>query len=104
MKGLVKDNIILGIESSCDDTSAAVLINGRVHSNVIANQEVHAAYGGVVPELHQEHINRTSFLLLTEHLSLQKSALKIFQQLLLQRDQVYLVHSWLELLLQRHLG
>ena len=60
MKGLVKDNIILGIESSCDDTSAAVLINGRVHSNVIANQEVHAAYGGVVPELasraHQQNI------------------------------------------------
>lgn len=51
---------ILGIESSCDDTSAAVLHNTRVLSNVIANQHVHSAYGGVVPELasraHQQNI------------------------------------------------
>ncbi|MDT0552342.1 tRNA (adenosine(37)-N6)-threonylcarbamoyltransferase complex transferase subunit TsaD [Urechidicola vernalis] len=51
---------ILGIESSCDDTSAAVLCNGKVLSNVVANQEIHAAYGGVVPELasraHQQNI------------------------------------------------
>ncbi len=51
---------ILGIESSCDDTAAAVLCDGRVLSNVIANQEVHIAYGGVVPELasraHQQNI------------------------------------------------
>ena len=46
------DNItILGIESSCDDTSAAVIRNGELLSNVIANQDVHIAYGGVVPEL-----------------------------------------------------
>ena len=55
-----KDNIILGIESSCDDTSAAILKNGLICSNVIANQSVHEAYGGVVPELasraHQENI------------------------------------------------
>ena len=55
-----KDSIILGIESSCDDTSAAVLKNGIVLSNVIANQEIHQQYGGVVPELasraHQENI------------------------------------------------
>ncbi len=42
---------ILGIESSCDDTSAAIIQNGVLLSNIIANQQVHAAYGGVVPEL-----------------------------------------------------
>lgn len=42
---------ILGIESSCDDTAAAVLCNGKVLSNCIANQEIHKRYGGVVPEL-----------------------------------------------------
>jgi len=42
---------ILGIESSCDDTSAAILHNNQLLSNVIAGQEVHAQYGGVVPEL-----------------------------------------------------
>lgn len=51
---------ILGIESSCDDTSASVICDGKVLSNVVANQEVHAKYGGVVPELasraHQQNI------------------------------------------------
>lgn len=51
---------ILGIESSCDDTSAAVLRDGVILSNVTASQEVHKAYGGVVPELasraHQQNI------------------------------------------------
>jgi len=51
---------ILSIESSCDDTGAAVLKNNEVLSNIIAGQEIHAAYGGVVPELasraHQQHI------------------------------------------------
>ncbi|MCH5239815.1 MAG: tRNA (adenosine(37)-N6)-threonylcarbamoyltransferase complex transferase subunit TsaD [Muribaculaceae bacterium] len=51
---------ILGIESSCDDTSAAVISDGRLLSNVIASQKVHERYGGVVPELasraHQENI------------------------------------------------
>ena len=60
MNNTRKDNIILGIESSCDDTSAAVLINGKICSNVVANQEVHKEYGGVVPELasraHQQNI------------------------------------------------
>lgn len=55
-----KTKIILGIESSCDDTSAAILVGNQIHANVIANQEVHKSYGGVVPELasraHQEHI------------------------------------------------
>jgi N6-L-threonylcarbamoyladenine synthase len=44
-------DIILGIESSCDDTSAAVIADGWLLSNVIASQDVHKAYGGVVPEL-----------------------------------------------------
>lgn len=53
-------SIILAIESSCDDTSAAVLRNDRILSNVIASQKVHEQYGGVVPELasraHQQNI------------------------------------------------
>lgn len=53
-------DIILGIESSCDDTSAAVIADGMLLSNVIAGQKVHEAYGGVVPELasraHQQNI------------------------------------------------
>lgn len=52
--------IILGIESSCDDTSAAIIEDGILRSNVIAGQKVHEAYGGVVPELasraHQQSI------------------------------------------------
>ena len=56
-----KENIyILGIESSCDDTSAAILCNDRILSNVVADQKIHAEYGGVVPELasraHQQNI------------------------------------------------
>lgn len=54
------DCYILAIESSCDDTAAAVLHNDQVLSNVVANQEIHRAYGGVVPELasraHQQNI------------------------------------------------
>lgn len=55
-----KEVIILGIESSCDDTSAAVVRNGLLLSNAIAGQKVHEEYGGVVPELasraHQQNI------------------------------------------------
>lgn len=51
---------ILGIESSCDDTSAAIIRDGEILSNVVAGQKVHEAYGGVVPELasraHQQNI------------------------------------------------
>ncbi|NIJ53580.1 tRNA (adenosine(37)-N6)-threonylcarbamoyltransferase complex transferase subunit TsaD [Dyadobacter arcticus] len=51
---------ILAIESSCDETSAAVITNGKIGSNVVATQLIHAQYGGVVPELasraHQQHI------------------------------------------------
>ena len=53
-------SVILAIESSCDDTSAAVCVDGVVLSNVIATQKIHEAYGGVVPELasrvHQQNI------------------------------------------------
>ena len=56
----MNDIYILGIESSCDDTSAAVIKNGYLLSNITASQAVHKAYGGVVPELasraHQQNI------------------------------------------------
>lgn len=56
----MKRTVILGIESSCDDTSAAVVADGILLSNVIASQQVHEEYGGVVPELasraHQQNI------------------------------------------------
>jgi len=56
----VKPVYILAIESSCDDTAAAVLENAKVLSNVVARQDVHEQYGGVVPELasraHQQNI------------------------------------------------
>ncbi len=52
--------VILGIESSCDDTSASIIVDGVIKSNIIANQSVHERYGGVVPELasraHQQNI------------------------------------------------
>jgi len=55
-----KSTIILGIESSCDDTSAAVLKDGKILANIVANQSIHKLYGGVVPELasraHQQNI------------------------------------------------
>lgn len=55
-----KEVYILAIESSCDDTAAAVLHNGKILANVVAGQEVHRLYGGVVPELasraHQQNI------------------------------------------------
>jgi N6-L-threonylcarbamoyladenine synthase len=55
-----KSIIILGIESSCDDTSAAILKDGKILANIIANQSIHELYGGVVPELasraHQQNI------------------------------------------------
>jgi N6-L-threonylcarbamoyladenine synthase len=55
-----KEIVILGIESSCDDTSAAIIKNQTILSNVVASQKVHEEYGGVVPELasraHQQNI------------------------------------------------
>ena len=55
-----KSTVILAIESSCDDTSSAVIVDGILRSNVIASQKVHEEFGGVVPELasraHQQNI------------------------------------------------
>jgi N6-L-threonylcarbamoyladenine synthase len=55
-----KPIVILGIESSCDDTSAAVISDGKILANIVANQSIHQLYGGVVPELasraHQQNI------------------------------------------------
>ena len=57
---MTKELIILGIESSCDDTSASIVADGYVLSNIISTQNVHEKYGGVVPELasraHQKNI------------------------------------------------
>ena len=58
---MAEQNIyVLGIESSCDDTAAAVIHNGKILSNVVASQKIHEEYGGVVPELasraHQQNI------------------------------------------------
>jgi len=57
---LQKDIIILAIESSCDDTAAAIICNGKILANKVASQSIHELYGGVVPELasraHQQNI------------------------------------------------
>ncbi|MDN3669737.1 tRNA (adenosine(37)-N6)-threonylcarbamoyltransferase complex transferase subunit TsaD [Echinicola jeungdonensis] len=56
----MKNIKILAIESSCDETSAAVIANGKILNNIVATQSVHEKYGGVVPELasraHQQHL------------------------------------------------
>ncbi|NND94664.1 MAG: tRNA (adenosine(37)-N6)-threonylcarbamoyltransferase complex transferase subunit TsaD [Flavobacteriales bacterium] len=65
-----ENTIILGIESSCDDTGAAIMKNGKLLANVIAGQQVHSRYGGVVPELasraHQRNIVPTVAIALEE--------------------------------------
>ena len=86
---------ILAIESSCDDTSAAILKDKTVLSNLIANQEVHEKYGGVVPELasraHQSNI-----------LPVVKAALSDANvKLLIHKVLVYLDPCWLGRLLQK---
>lgn len=64
------NTLILGIESSCDETSAAILRNGEILSNIIATQSIHKNYGGVVPELasraHQSNIIPTVIKALSE--------------------------------------
>lgn len=56
----MNESLILGIESSCDDTSAAVICGNKILSNIAASQAIHKEYGGVVPELasraHQQNI------------------------------------------------
>ena len=59
--------IILGIESSCDDTSAAVIKDGYLLSNVVSSQAVHEAYGGVVPNLLHVRISKILFRLYMRH-------------------------------------
>ena len=72
-----KDLIVLGIESSCDDTSAAILKGSKVLSNIVANQSIHEKYGGVVPELaSQEHLNEIISVI---EACLEESKLKIKQ-------------------------
>src|SRR5437870_3802422 len=55
-----KPIIILGLESSCDDTAAAIINDGKLLANIVSNQLIHEQYGGVVPELasraHQQNI------------------------------------------------
>ena len=57
---MTKKTYLLAIESSCDDTGASVLSDNKVLSNVVAGQDIHSLYGGVVPELasraHQQNI------------------------------------------------
>jgi N6-L-threonylcarbamoyladenine synthase len=69
------DVIILAIESSCDDTSAAVIRNGCVLSNLIAGQDIHMSYGGVVPEL-ASRAHQANIVPVTD-LSLKKAGVKI---------------------------
>ncbi|HZV71798.1 MAG TPA: tRNA (adenosine(37)-N6)-threonylcarbamoyltransferase complex transferase subunit TsaD [Saprospiraceae bacterium] len=66
---------LLAIESSCDDTAAAILSDGKILSNIISSQAIHAKYGGIVPEvasrMHQENIN------LVVDAALQKAGVKL---------------------------
>ena len=48
---MINDVYILAIETSCDDTSVAILKNQKVLSNIVSSQKIHEIYGGVVPEL-----------------------------------------------------
>ena len=67
--------IILGIETSCDETSASIINNNKLISNVVYTQEIHKKYGGVVPELaSQEHLNEIIDVI---ELALLESKLKI---------------------------
>ena len=70
-----KDILILGIETSCDDTSIAIARNDEILTNIVANQKVHVEYGGVVPELaSREHLKN---ILPTISLALQKSKINM---------------------------
>ena len=67
--------IVLGIETSCDETSAAIIKNGKLISNIVYTQKIHQKYGGVVPELaSQEHLNEIISVI---ELCLEESKLKI---------------------------
>lgn len=70
----VQNITLLAIESSCDDTAAAVIFDGKILSNIITSQDVHQKYGGVVPELasrsHQKHCSCDRFSLKKAKISL----------------------------------
>ncbi|HAS42892.1 MAG TPA: tRNA (adenosine(37)-N6)-threonylcarbamoyltransferase complex transferase subunit TsaD [Microscillaceae bacterium] len=72
LKSNIEPSIILAIESSCDETSAAVIKDGQVLSNVIANQKVHESYGGVVPELASREHQKNIVPVIAEALNLAK--------------------------------
>src|SRR5690606_40017153 len=80
--------IILGIESTCDETSASICIDGKIYSNIIANQTVHEKFGGVVPELasrvHQQNIIPTVDARSEEHTSELQSRENLVCRLLLE--------------------
>ena len=60
--------VILAIETSCDDTSAAIAINGIIKSNIIKSQGVHSNYGGVVPEISSREHQKNIILVVEEAL------------------------------------
>ncbi|MFT6411523.1 MAG: N6-L-threonylcarbamoyladenine synthase, partial [Flavobacteriales bacterium] len=64
-KSISENTILLAIESSCDDTSAAVLKGAKVLSNVVATQAVHEQFGGVVPELASREHQKSIFPVVT---------------------------------------
>src|SRR5690606_36576348 len=68
---------ILGIESSCDDTAASVIYNGKSLSNVVANQKIHEEYGGVVPELESRAHQHNIFAVLNQ--AVKQAQIKIRQ-------------------------
>ena len=72
LKSNIEPSILLAIESSCDETSAAIIKNGQVLSNVIANQKVHESYGGVVPELASREHQKNIVPVISEALNLAK--------------------------------
>ena len=96
------DITILGIESSCDDTSAAVIRNTTLLSNVIASQEVHRKYGGVIPELasraHYELCNQMACFIVNVLTGISETTLEKFHKArrlnLIEKHQVAELVEW----------
>ena len=95
--------IILGIESSCDDTSAAILKDGVILSNIIASQKVHEAYGGVVPELASRAHQQNIIPVVSEAIKKAGITIQDIRAVAFTRDQVYWVRYWWELHLPKDL-
>ena len=87
-------DIILGIESSCDDTSAAVLRDGVLLSNVIASQQVHKDFGGVVPELASRAHEQNIVPVVSEALRKAGVAPEDLTAVAFTRDRASWVRSW----------